>query len=196
MKNIKKFIELLGFINESIKELAVLYYEDLQNNKKAEDQYAINTSVTRTALRKLVAIAKEDMIPESFFITSCTAYNMLSTMRTDQQETCLNSTVVIYSEDNSHRLKKFEDLSPRQMNMFYCLRSKSFRNLAEQKEWINDNPVVKLSHKGELKQPEVKPKTKAALIKELKLLGINEKDLSKLADASTLMKAAQLALVS
>ena len=66
---------------------------------------------------------------------------------------------------------------------------------------LKANPAVKVSDgKGHIKEvvkdvPKVKEVTKAKLIKELKGKGLTAQDLAKLADASTLMAAAQLALV-
>ena len=155
--------------------------------------------MTRTALRRLVSIAKGDMLPDSFFIGSSTAYRALTTMNKDQQEKCINNKVELIAEDGSHWSKKFEDLSPRQMNMVYDQRAKVFRSDTAQREWLNANPVVKISNKGELKpieapKSEVKKVSKSALIKQLKTIGIDAKDLAKLADASTLLEAVQLAM--
>lgn len=197
MKNIKKFNTLLNNITESILELAKLYYADLKRSGKAEDNYVNKTPLTRTMLRRLVHIAKGDILPQSFFIVNATCYNMLSTMSTKQQEKCINDKIELVAEDGSHWSKKFEDLSPRQMNMVYDQRAKTFRSDTAQREWLINNPVVKISHKGELKPVETeapKEPTKSVLIKKLKALHIDAKDLSKLADASTLMQAAQLAL--
>jgi len=200
MSNIKKFNELLGSIKDSVLALGKLYYADLQKDSKAEAVYTDKTPFTRTMLRRLVSIAKGDMQPESFFIGSATAYRMLSTMNQEQQEKALHEKVTITSEDGSHWLKKFEDLSPRQMNMVYDQRAKAFRGDVAQKEWLKANPVVKIANAGTLNPVEqVKAKvekkpTKAALIKLLQGTDINAKDLAKIADAAMLMEAAQLAL--
>ena len=200
MKNITKFKKLLTAISTSIQELAGLYYDDLQKDPKAEAKYSTSTPLTRTALRRLEAIAKGDMIPESFFIGSATVYRMMSTMNKEQQNKCEFNSMKVVAEDGSHWSKKFEDLSPRQMNMVYDVRAKEFRSEVAQIEWQKANPVVKISNAGVLPVVEVKPakavkkSTKAGLIKELKGMGIDAKDLAKLADASTLMEAAQMAL--
>ena len=201
MSNIKKFNELLGSIKDSVLALGKLYYADLQKDSKAEAVYTDKTPFTRTMLRRLVSIAKCDMQPESFFIGSATAYRMLSTMNKEQQEKALHEKVTLTAEDGSHWLKKFEDLSPRQMNMVYDQRAKAFRGDVAQKEWLKANPVVKIANAGTLNPVEpIKTKvekkpTKAALIKLLKEMGIEAKDLAKIADAATLMEAAQLALI-
>lgn len=200
MSNIKKFNELLGSIKDSIVELSNIYYQDLQKDAKAELKYIDKTPFTRTMLRRLVKIAKGDMMPETFFIGSATAYRAISTMSAGQQEKALHEKVELVSEDGSHWLKKFEDLSPRQMNMVYDQRAKEFRSETAQKEWLKANPVVKVADAGTLKPVEpIKAKvekkpTKAALIKQLQSTDINAKDLAKIADAATLMEAAQLAL--
>lgn len=201
MKNITKFKKLLAAILVKTQELAGLYYEDLQKDSKAEAKYSAATPLTRTMLRRLESIAKGDMIPESFFVGNATVYRMMSTMSIEQQEKCENENMTVVAEDGSHWSKKFEDLSPRQMNMVYDVRGKEFRSDVAQREWQKANPVVKVSHAGLLPVVEVKPEapktkkpTKAGLIKELKKLDISAADLSKLADASTLMEAAQMAL--
>lgn len=199
--NINKFLELYAFIQDSIKEAADLYYEDLQRDNKAESIYIEKTPLTRTALRRLVAIAKGDLLPESFLMVNATAYRMISTMSKEQQEKALHDKVEIVAEDGSHWKKKFEDLSPRQMNMVYDQRAKTFRSEEGQREWLRANPVVKISDgKGTLKEVVEEPKkketkvSKTKLINDLKKEGITPKDLAKLADAATLMEAAQLAL--
>jgi len=199
--NVKKFLELYEFIQNSIKEAADLYYEDLQRDSKAESIYIEKTPLTRTALRRLVAIAKGDLLPESFLMGNATAYRMLTTMSKDQQEKALHDKVEVIAEDGSHWKKKFEDLSPRQMNMVYDQRAKTFRSEEGQREWLKANPVVKISDgKGKLKEVVTEPKkketkvSKTKLINDLKKAGITSKDLAKLADAATLMEAAQLAL--
>ena len=199
--NIKEFLELFTHIQESVKEMSDLYYEDLQRNNKAESSYIEKTPLTRTMLRRLVAIAKEDLLPDAFFIGNATAYRMLTTMSKEQQEKALHDKVEVIAEDGSHWKKKFEDLSPRQMNMVYDQRAKTFRGEEGQREWLKANPVVKISNgKGTLKEVTVEPVkkekkvSKTKLINDLKKEGITPKDLSKLADAATLMEAAQLAL--
>ena len=199
--NIKEFLELFTHIQESVKEMSDLYYEDLQRNDKAESIYIEKTPLTRTMLRRLVAIAKGDLLPDAFFIGNATAYRMLTTMNKEQQEKALHDKVEVISEDGSHWKKKFEDLSPRQMNMVYDQRAKIFRSEEGQREWLKSNPVVKISDgKGKIKEvvkepvKEVKKVSKAKLINDLKKEGITPKDLAKLADAATLMEAAQLAL--
>ena len=199
--NISKFSKLLGNVQDRIKELAALYYEDLQRDSKAEALYTEKTPLTRTMLRRLVAIAKEDLLPDAFFIGNATAYRMLTTMSKEQQEKALHDKVEVIAEDGSHWKKKFEDLSPRQMNMVYDQRAKTFRSEEGQREWLKANPVVKISDgKGKLKEVVAEPKKKEAkvsktkLINDLKREGITPKDLAKLADAATLMEAAQLAL--
>ena len=200
MSNIKKFNELLGSIKESILTLGKLYCDDLQKDIKAESNYTEKTPFTRTMLRRLVSIAKGDLLPESFFMVNAVAYRMLSTMSIEQQERALHEKFTITAEDGSHWLKKFEDLSPRQMNMVYDQRAKAFRGDVAQKEWLKANPVVKIANAGTLKPVEpIKTKvekkpTKAALIKQLQGVDIDAKDLAKIADAATLMEAAQLAL--
>ena len=199
--NISKFSKLLGNVQDRIKELAALYYEDLQRDSKAEALYTEKTPLTRTMLRRLVAIAKEDLLPDAFFIGNATAYRMLTTMSKEQQEKALHDKVEVIAEDGSHWKKKFEDLSPRQMNMVYDQRAKTFRSEEGQREWLKANPVVKISDgKGKLKEVVAEPKkketkvSKTKLINDLKREGITPKDLAKLADAATLMEAAQLAL--
>ena len=199
--NITRFNELLSSIQDSILELANLYYEDLQENDKSESLYLEKTFFTRTMLRRLLSIAKGDLLPDAFFIGNATAYKMVSTMSSEQQEKALHEKVEVVSEDGSHWSKKFEDLSPRQMNMVYDQRAKVFRSEDGQRDWLKSNPVVKISDgKGHITEvvkdkPKVKETTKAKLIKELKEKGLTAQDLAKLADASTLMAAAQLALV-
>lgn len=201
MSNIKEFGRLLGSIRDSVLALSKLYYEDLQEDSKAESIYTDKTPFTRTMLRRLVSIAKGDMQPESFFIGSATAYRMLSTMNKEQQEKALHEKVTLTAEDGSHWLKKFEDLSPRQMNMVYDQRAKEFRGDVAQKEWLKANPVIKIANAGTLnpiqptKAKVEKKTTKAALIRQLKDIGIEAKDLAKIADAATLMEAAQLCLL-
>jgi hypothetical protein len=199
--NIDKFNELLSSINESIKELANLYYEDLSNNTvTTEALYLEKTFFTRTMLRRLLLIAKGDLLPDAFFIGNATAFKMISTMSPAQQEEALHEKVEVISEDGSHWLKKFEDLSPRQMNMVYDQRAKVFRSEDGQRDWLKSNPVVKLSDgKGHIKEvikelPKIKEATKAKLIKDLKIKGVTAQDLAKLADASTLMAAAQISI--
>jgi hypothetical protein len=200
MSNIKKFNELLGSIKDSVLALGKLYYVDLQKDIKAEASYTEKTPFTRTMLRRLVSIAKGDLLPESFFMVNAVAYRMLSTMSIEQQERALHEKFTITAEDGSHWLKKFEDLSPRQMNMVYDQRAKAFRGDVAQKEWLKANPVVKIANAGTLDPIEpVKAKvekkpTKAALIRQLKDIGVEAKDLAKIADAAMLMEAAQLAL--
>jgi hypothetical protein len=200
MSNIKKFNELLGSIKDSILELSKLYVDDLQKDIKAESNYIDKTPLTRTMLRRLVSIAKGDMLPSTFFIGNATAYRLMSTMSEDQQRICIEDKIQLVAEDGSHWCKKFEDLSQRQMNMVYDQRAKAFRSNTAQKEWLKANPVVKIANAGTLKPVEpIKAKvekkpTKAALIKQLQYIDINAKDLAKMADAATLMEAAQLAL--
>tara|TARA_R110002167_G_scaffold266022_2_gene472742 strand:+ start:598 stop:1212 length:615 start_codon:yes stop_codon:yes gene_type:complete len=198
--NITRFNKLLSSIQDSIFDLANLYYEDLKENEKAETLYLEKTSFTRTMLRRLLSIAKGDLLPDAFFMVNSTAYRAVSTMSPPQQEKALHEKVEVVSEDGSHWEKKFEDLSPRQMNMVYDQRAKEFRSEDGQRDWLKSNPVVKISDgKGHIKEivkeaPKVKETTKAKLIKELKEKGLTAQDLAKLADASTLMAAAQLAL--
>ena len=200
MSNLKRFNTLLGNVTKSVKDLADLYHEDLLLDSKAEGLYLSKTPLTRTMLRRLVSIAKGDMLPSTFFIGNATAYRAMSTMSEDQQRICTEDKIQLVAEDGSHWSKKFEDLSPRQMNMVYDQRAKAFRSDTAQKEWLKANPVVKIANAGTLKSVEpVKAKvekkpTKAALIKLLKEMGIEAKDLAKIADAATLMEAAQLAL--
>ena len=161
--NISKFSKLLGNVQDRIKELAALYYEDLQRDSKAEALYTEKTPLTRTMLRRLVAIAKEDLLPDAFFIGNATAYRMLTTMSKEQQEKALHDKVEVIAEskDGSHWKKKFEDLSPRQMNMVYDQRAKTFRSEEGQREWLKANPVVKISDgKGKLKEVVAEPKKK------------------------------------
>lgn len=198
--NVKEFLKLFTRIQESVREMSVLYYEDLQRDSKAEALYTEKTPLTRTMLRRLVSIAKGDLLPDAFFIGNATAYRMLTTMSKEQQEKALHDKVEVIAEDGSHWRKKFEDLSPRQMNMVYDQRAKTFRSEEGQREWLRANPVVKVSDgKGVLKEvvkdkPVNKVMTKAKLIKELKAKGVCAKDLASMADAATLMEAAQLAL--
>jgi hypothetical protein len=194
--NIKEFLELFTHIQEAVKEMSDLYYEDLQRNSKAESIYTEKTPLTRTMLRRLVAIAKEDLLPDAFFIGNATAYRMLTTMSKEQQEKALHDKVEIVAEDGSHWKKKFEDLSPRQMNMVYDQRAKTFRSEEGQREWLRANPAVKISDgKGTLKEVVAEPKKKEAkvsktkLINDLKKEGITPKDLAKLADAATLIRS-------
>ena len=200
--NINEFNELLKGVNSSIIKMAKLYYEDLKKSHKSEDEYANKTPMTRTLLRRLISIAKNDMLPQTLYTGSCIVYRMLSTMSIEQQRVCIEDKIQLAAEDGSHWSKKFEDLSPRQMNMVYDQRAKVFRSDTAQREWIKDHQVVKLSHNGELKpieppeptkEKKAKP-TKAGLIKQLKALHVDAKDLYKLADARTLMQAAQMAL--
>ncbi len=199
--NIKIFNELLSSINDSIKELATLYYDDIQKDKNAETLYLEKTFFTRTMLRRLLSIAKGDLLPDAFFIGNATAYRAVNTMSLPQQEKALHEKIDVVSEDGSHWQKKFEDLSPRQMNMVYDQRAKVFRSEDGQRDWLKSNPVIKISDgKGHIKEvvkdrPKIKEATKAKLIKDLKEKGLTAQDLAKLADASTLMAAAQLALV-
>ena len=95
--NISKFSELLGNIQARIKELANLYYEDLQRDSKAEALYTEKTPLTRTMLRRLVSIAKGDLLPDAFFIGNATAYRMLTTMSKEQQEKALYGKVEVVS---------------------------------------------------------------------------------------------------
>jgi hypothetical protein len=197
--NINKFLKLFNELQENIKALANIYYEDLQRNDKAESLYTEKTPLTRTMLRRLVAIAKEDLLPDAFFIGNATAYRMLTTMSKEQQEKALHEKIEIVSEDGSHWKKKFEDLAPRQMNMVYDQRANTFRSEEGQKEWIKANPINKISNAGTLiiEEPkDIKPKktTKASLIKQLKAMNIQPEDLLKLADVSKLMEAVQLSL--
>jgi hypothetical protein len=199
--NINKFNDLLSSIKDSILELAKLYYDDLKNDNRAEDIYLEKTFFTRTMLRRLLSIAKGDLLPAAFFIGNATAYKMVNTMSQQQQKKALYEKVEIVSEDGSHWQKKFEDLSPRQMNMVYDQRAKEFRSKDGQRDWLKSNPVVNISDgKGHIKEivkdaPKVKEPTKAKLIKDLKERGLTAKDLAELANASMLMAAAQLALV-
>ena len=199
--NINKFNDLLSSIKDSVLELAELYYDDLQNDNRAEDIYLEKTFFTRTMLRRLLSIAKGDLLPAAFFIGNATAYKMVNTMSQQQQKKALYEKVEIVSEDGSHWQKKFEDLSPRQMNMVYDQRAKEFRSKDGQRDWLKSNPVVNISDgKGHIKEivkdaPKVKEPTKAKLIKDLKERGLTAKDLAELANASMLMAAAQLALV-
>jgi len=199
MSNLKRFNELLSSIQDSVKEAADLYHEDLLLDSKAEGLYLSKTPLTRTMLRRLVSIAKGDMLPNTFFIGNATAYRAMSTMSEEQQRICTEDKIQLVAEDGSHWSKKFEDLSPRQMNMVYDQRAKAFRSDTAQKEWLKANPVVKIANAGTLKSVEPlsllsnKP-TKAALIKLLQGTDINAKDLAKIADAAMLMEAAQLAL--
>lgn len=199
--NIKKFNSILKDINNSIIELAKLYTEDLDKDPKSEQKYIAETKFTRTMLRRLVKIARGVMTPESFFIGNATAYRAMTTMSIQQQDKCIYGNVEIVAEDGSYWSKKFEDLSPRQMNMVYDQKAKVFRSLEAQKEWLKSNPVVRVSKAGvlkpiEVKQEEVKPKkqSKTMLINALKKMSVTSKDLAKLADAQTLMEAAQEAL--
>lgn len=199
--NINTFNDLLSSINDSILELANLYYQDTKKDDKAESKYLEKTFFTRTMLRRLLSIAKGDLLPDAFFIGNATAYRAISTMSSQQQEKALHEKIEVISEDGSHWQKKFEDLSPRQMNMVYDQRAKVFRSEDGQRDWLKSNPVVKISDgKGHITEvvkdkPKVKEATKAKLIKELKEKGLTAQDLAKLADASMLMAAAQLALV-
>jgi hypothetical protein len=198
--NISAFNELLENIQDKLKELAELYYEDIQRDSKAEEKYIAKTFFTRTMLRRLLAIAKGDLLPDAFFIGNATAYRMVNSMSKEQQEKALHGRVEVVSEDGTHWQKKFEDLSPRQMNMVYDQRAKAFRGEEAQRDWLKSNPVVKVSDgKGHIKEvvkekPKAMVMTKSKLIHDLKEKGLTAQDLAKLADASTLMAAAQLAL--
>lgn len=199
--NINKFNSILQDIGNSITELALLYLEDLEDDPKAEMKYISSTHLTRTMLRRLEKIARGVMEPESFFIGNATAYRSMTTMSKEQQRKCIDGNIDIVAEDGSHWSKKFEDLSPRQMNMAYDQRSKQFRSLVSQNEWLSSNPVSKVSKAGvlnpiEIKKEEEEPKkqSKTVLINALKKMTITSKDLAKLADAQTLMEAAQEAL--
>jgi len=199
--NIKKFNSILQDINNSIKDLANLYLEDLNRDPESELKYISGTVLTRTMLRRLVNIARGAMAPESFFVGSATAYRAMTTMSIEQQDKCISGNIDIAAEDGSHWSKKFEDLSPRQMNMAYDQRAKQFRSLTAQNEWLAANPVVRTSKAGVLNPVEInkdieepKKQSKTVLINALKKLTITSKDLAKLADAQTLMEAAQEAL--
>ena len=201
MNNIKKFNDLIISIQGSIKILANLYHEDTRRMSNAEERYLEKTNFTRTMLRRLCSIARGDLLPETFYISNSTAYSIIKTMGREQQKEAIHGKVKVVSEDGTHWLKKFEDLSPRQMHMIYNTRSKAFRSEDGQRDWLNSNPVIKVSDgKGkilEVVKDNSKDKifTKAKLIKDLKEKGLTAQDLSKLADASTLMAAAQLALI-
>lgn len=200
--NITKFVKLIESINNSIKDMAELYYQDLKNDPKNEAVYVAKTPFTRTMLRRLEAIAKDSVMPEAFLIGNATAYRLIATMSTEQQYKCINEKMRIVAEDGSFWSKSFEDLSPRQMNMVYDQRAKTFRSDSAQREWLKDNPVVKVSRAGKLKPVEEvvnqdeKPKrpTKSSLIRSLKSLHPTAKDLAFLGDAATLMAAAQMVL--
>jgi hypothetical protein len=87
-------------------------------------------------LRRLVHIAKGDLLPSVFLIGNATAVRLLTTMSIEQQEIAMSDKIEIVSEDGSHWLKKFEDLTPREMRVVYDERTKEFRSLQGQKDWI------------------------------------------------------------
>ncbi len=200
--NISKFSKLLGDIQARIKELANLYYEDLQRDSKAEALYTEKTPLTRTMLRRLVSIAKGDLLPDAFFIGNATAYRMLTTMSKEQQEKALHDKVEVVAEDGSHWKKKFEDLSPRQMNMVYDQRAKEFRSDQGQREWMKNNPVTnnisnrrgKLLEIPKTSKDKDKELTKSQLIRRLKQKGITAKDLAAMGNVDLLMEAMQICL--
>ena len=97
-------------------------------------------------------------------------------MSKEQQEKALHDKVEIVAEDGSHWKKKFEDLSPRQMNMVYDQRAKTFRSEEGQREWLRANPAVKISDgKGTLKEVVAEPKRKKQKLVRLSLLMILRK---------------------
>ena len=202
--NITVFHTLLNDIHEKINLLANSYNEDLQKDKRAENLYIAHTPFTRTLLRRLEAIATGRVIASSFFLGNATTYRHLESMNLEQQERAMSGNLKVMAADGSFWNKKFDDLTPRQQNMVYDSRSKAFRSDAAQLEWTNNNPVVKPISKAGILKPvaeiahiepkKIKAPTKSTLISSLKKMNPTAKDLSKLADASTLMAAAQEAL--
>lgn len=200
-KNIELFKEAVTYIHLYIEKAANLYYEDLKNNKAAEDYYIAQVpQFTKTLLRRLEDIAKGNTIPLVFYVGDDNTYKRLKSMSIEQQEKAMSGSLSIVSVvDDSHWNKKFDDLTSREQRMVYDSRAKTFRSLVGQKEWLINNPIThNKSSKGVLKPISVKKESKAPtkrkLITSLKKFDVNSDDLSKLASASVLMEAAQKAL--
>jgi hypothetical protein len=180
MNNINRVNDLLNSMNETLHEIAILYYKDFCQDEKAEDYYRDNTMLTKTLLRRLVMIAENKIIPEIFYISSFPHFSILRDLPKKCQSNLIHNKIKVISNDGSHYLRFFVDVPTEKLPIIFDRSLNIIRNIEEQEIILSsrrNNIVEKASF------------SKAILIKELKKHKINYKDIIKICDKDILERA-------